>query len=175
MKLLLETWRKYLAEVGDSSVKHYGFKLSYPEKIKDIDDYVSFKFESDAGHKYNVNFNLDIGPPGKVPWEISFDVNDSIEMTRENEPLKIMSTIVAVIKEFIATPQYNKGNLKFVFEGTRKGAEFLMPMEEPTSRTKLYTRFLKKNMPYGTKVEQIGNVVKFEVPSEDNIETPEGE
>ena len=106
---------------------------------------------------------------------ISFDMDDSIEMTGENEPLKIMSTIVAVIKEFIATPEYNKGNLKFVFEGTRKGAEFLMPMEKPTARTKLYTRFLKKNMPPGTKVEEIGNVVKFEVPSEDNIETPEGE
>ena len=31
-----------------------------------------------------------------------------------------MSTVVAVIKEFIATPEYHKGNLKFVFEGIPK-------------------------------------------------------
>jgi hypothetical protein len=43
-------------------------------------------------------------------------------------------------------------------------------MEKPTSRTKLYTRFLKKNMPPGTKVEEIGNIVKFEVPSEEDKE-----
>ena len=160
----MEHWKKYLAEIGDSSVEPYPFKLH--KQFNDGD--VFFEFKSDAGSQYYVNFTLGIVPPGEVPWEISFDVDDSIEMTLENEPLKIMSTIVAVIKEFIATPQYNKGNLKFVFEGTRKGAEFLMPMEKPTSRTKLYTRFLKKNMPPGTKVEEIGNIVKFEVPSEED-------
>jgi hypothetical protein len=166
MKLLMEQWKKYLAEIGDSSVEPYPFKLH--RQFNDGD--VFFEFKSGTGSQYYVNFAQSIGPPGEVPWEISFDVDDSIEMTNENEPLKIMSTIVAVIKEFIATPQYNKGTLKFVFEGTRKGAEFLMPMEKPTSRTKLYTRFLKKNMPPGTKVEEIGNVVKFEVPSEEDKE-----
>ena len=166
MKLLMEQWKKYLAEVGDSSVEPYPFKLH--KQFRDGE--VFFEFKSDAGSHYYVGFAESIGPPGEVPWEISFDVDDSIEMTHENEPLKIMSTIVAVIKEFIATPQYHKGNLKFAFEGTRKGAEALMPMEEPTSRTKLYTRFLKKNMPPGTEIEQIGNIVKFEVPLEDDAE-----
>jgi hypothetical protein len=50
-----------------------------------------------------------------------------------------------------------------------------MPLDKPTSRTRLYTRFLKKNMPPGTKIEEMGNVVKFEVPPEDEDETSEGE
>jgi hypothetical protein len=56
-----------------------------------------------------------------------------------------------------------------VFEGTRKGIELIMSPDKPTSRTRLYTRFLKKNMPPGTKIEEMGNVVKFEVPPEDDI------
>ena len=102
----MEQWKRYLTEIGDSSVEPYPFKLH--SQFNDGD--VFFEFKSGAGSQYYVNFTLGIGPPGEVPWEISFDVDDSIEMTGENEPLKIMSTIVAVIKEFIATPQYHKGN-----------------------------------------------------------------
>lgn len=166
MKLLIENFKKYLNEVGDLSVDPYPFKLH--KQFRDGD--LFFEFKSEAGSQYYVTFAQSLGPPGEVPWEISFDVDDSIEMTHENEPLKIMSTVVAIIKEFIAAPQYHKGNLKFVFEGTRKGAELFSPMEEPSSRTKLYTRFLKKNMPPGTEIEQIGNVVKFEVPPENDEE-----
>ena len=90
-------------------------------------------------------------------------------MTHGNEPLKIMSTIVAVIKKFIATPEYHEGNLKFVFEGIPKSGS-IDSTWLPTKRTNLYMKFLKKNMPAGTEVEQIGNVVKFEVPSGEDEE-----
>ena len=174
MKLLIEQWKKYLAEIGDLSIDPYQFQLhqAFP-----ADDQYFYTFTTDSGLQYYVGFDNDkLLGMGALPWNIVFDVGDeaSIEMTHENEPLKIMSTIVAIIKEFIDTPEYHGGNLKFVYEGSRKGKEYLMTMDKPTSRTKLYTRFLKKNMPPGTKVEEIGNVVKFEVPPEDNVETPEG-
>jgi hypothetical protein len=171
----MEQWKRYLAEIGDLSIDPYPFKLhnAFP-----ADDQYFYEFTTDSGLQYYVGFDNDkLLGKGKLPWNIVFDVGDegSIEMTYGNEPLKIMSTIVAVIKEFIDTPEYHGGNLKFVFEGTRKGREFIMPLDKPTSRTRLYTRFLKKNMPPGTKIEEMGNVVKFEVPPEDEDETSEGE
>ena len=71
MKLLMEQWKKYLAEIGDSSVEPYPFKLH--RQFNDGD--VFFEFKSDTGSQYYVNFNLGIGPPGEVPWEISFDAS----------------------------------------------------------------------------------------------------
>jgi hypothetical protein len=165
MKLLMENFKKYLNEIGDLSVEPYPFKLH--KQFRDGE--VFFEFKSDAGSQYYVGFAEKIGPPGEVPWEISFDVDESTELTHENEPLKIMSTVVATIKEFIATPQYHKGNLKFVFEGIPKSGS-IDSTWVPTKRTNLYMRYLKKNMPPATEIEQIGNVVKFEVPSENDEE-----
>jgi hypothetical protein len=172
MKLLLETWKKYLTEIcGDTDP--YDFK--FHNQFSDGD--VHFEFETDTGSQYYVNFTQGIGPRDEVPWEISFDVDDSIEMTGENEPLKIMSTVVAVIKEFIDTPEYNKGHLKFVFEGTRKPEELIMPLRKATARTKLYLKCLEKFIPEGC-IEVNGNIVKFEVPPEggtcETSETSEG-
>jgi|TARA_A100001011_G_scaffold226822_1_gene234834 hypothetical protein len=169
MKLLMEQWKKYLAEIGDLSIDPYPFKLhnAFP-----ADDQYFYEFITDSGLQYYVGFDNDkLLGKGKLPWNIVFDVGDdgSTEMTNENEPLKIMSTIVAVIREFINTPEYHEGNLKFVFEGIPKSGS-VDAMWLPTKRTNLYMKFLQKNMPPGTKVEQVGNVVKFEVPSEDEEE-----
>ena len=59
MKLLMEQWKKYLAEIGDSSVEPYPFKLH--RQFNDGD--VFFEFKSDTGLQYYVNFTLGIGPP----------------------------------------------------------------------------------------------------------------
>jgi hypothetical protein len=42
-----------------------------------------------------------------------------------------------------------------------------------TQRTRLYKIFLEKNMPPGTKVEELGtNVIAFTVPEEQKDEAP---
>jgi GTP:adenosylcobinamide-phosphate guanylyltransferase len=80
---------------------------------------VFFEFKSDAGSHYYVGFaeRLDHLEKCLGKYLLMLMIH---RMTHENEPLKIMSTVVATIKEFIATPQYHKGNLKFVFEGIPK-------------------------------------------------------
>ena len=169
MKLLMENFKKYLNEIGDLSVEPYPFKL---QAAFHGDDQYFYEFTTDSGLRYYVGFDNDkLLGKGALPWNIVFDVGDdgSTEMTNENEPLKIMSTIVAVIKKFIDTPEYHEGNLKFVFEGIPKSGS-IDSTWLPTKRTNLYMKFLQKNMPPGTKVEQVGNVVKFEVPSEDEEE-----
>ena len=171
MKLLMENFKKYLNEIGDLSVEPYPFTL---DQVYKEDGEVFYGFTTDAGSKYSVGFAKDIGPPDEIPWSITFDVEDSIEMTHENQPLKIMSTIVEVIKEFIASPDLNQGDLKFVFEGIPKPEDtdtdtgwdpFSSTRDIPTStqtgRTKLYLKFLKKNLPEFWRYKIAGENVIF--------------
>ena len=164
MKLLMENFRKYLNEIGDLSVAPYDFEFAFEE-----DEEVYYEFTTDAGTKYDVSFVRFQFPVGERTvaedmWVISFEIGGDVIMTQENEPLKIMSTIVAVIKDFVASPKLNKGIRKYIFEGTPKEVEDL---DDQSARTKLYMRYLKKNMPAGTRVEVTGeNKVFFELPEE---------
>jgi hypothetical protein len=142
MKLLMEQWRKYLNEIGDLFFEPYPFKYD-----QTYEGAVFYTFTTDAGSRYDVGFTNQYDNPEEEPWTIGFDVEDSTEMTNENQPLKIMSTIVAVINEFIHTPKLNEGNLKFVFEGIPKLDHDDIDFAAQTGRTKLYLKFLKKNLP----------------------------
>jgi len=160
MKLLMENFKKYLNEIGDLSVEPYPFTL---DQVYKEDGEVFYGFTTDAGSKYSVGFTKDIGPPDEIPWSIVFDVEDSIEMTHENQPLKIMSTIVDVIKEFIGSPDLNQGDLKFVFEGIPKTGEMrqFQNQTEKTSRTKMYLRFLRQHLPESWRYRIAGENVIF--------------
>jgi len=147
MKLLMENFRKYLNEIGDLSVAPYDFKFAFEE-----DEEVYYEFTTDAGTKYDVSFVLFQFPVGERTvaedlWLISFEIGGDVIMTQENEPLKIMSTIVAVLKDFVASPKLNKGNLKFIFEGIPKLDNDDVDPAAQTGRTKLYLSFLEKNLP----------------------------
>ena len=143
MKLLMESWRGYLNEIGDLSVPPY----PPPYPVKTYEGAVFYTFTTDAGSRYDVGFTNQYDNPEEEPWTITFDVEDSTEMTNENQPLKIMSTIVAVINEFIHTPKLNEGNLKFVFEGIPKLDHDDIDFAAQTGRTKLYLKFLEKSLP----------------------------
>jgi len=160
MKLLMENFKKYLNEIGDLSVEPYPFTL---DQVYKEDGEVFYGFTTDAGSKYSVGFTKDIGPPDEIPWSITFDVEDSIEMTHENQPLKIMSTIMEVIKEFIADPDLNQGDLKFVFEGIPKSNEFRQFDNQTgqTSRTKMYLKFLRQHLPEFWRYRIAGENVIF--------------
>ena len=167
----MEQWKKYLTEIGDLSVEPYPFTLDHVYKA---DGEVFYGFTTDAGSKYSVGFAKDIGPPDEMPWIITFDVEDSTAMTHENQPLKIMSTIVEVIKEFIADPDLNQGDLKFVFEGIPKLGDDDIDYSAQTGRTKMYLKFLEKNLPGDFKFSlphPKSNVVKFGKETKKN-ETP---
>ena len=162
MKLLFENWRGYLQEIGEASLAPYDF-----ESVFSGEEEVWYNFNSSAGDPalgsdYVVKFTS--GGPGYPDdvWDIAFEANETVATTDEGQPLKIMSTVVAIVKDFIARPQLNRGLRKYVFMGVGKSDE---EGRERTSRTKMYMRFLKKNMPEGTKIREAGeNVIFFEVP-----------
>ena len=133
MKLLFESWRGYLKEIGDASVPPYEFVSS--------DD-------PEAGLDYVVEFERGVAPPYKdlrYLWYINYDAGGGHGgLTGEGQPLKIMSTVIAIIQDFIDNPEANQGIKRFRFTGTTKDNE---SARAQTQRTKLYLRFLEKNLP----------------------------
>jgi len=173
MKLLFENWRGYLQEIGEASLEPYDF-----ESVFSGEEEVWYNFNSSAGDPalgsdYVVKFTTGGPAVGDDAWDISFEANETVQTTNEGQPLKIMATVVAIVKDFIDRPELNRGMRKFVFMGVGKADE---EGPERTSRTKMYMRFLKKNMPDGTKIREAGeNVIFFEVPGSDEEELDEND
>ena len=164
MKLLMENWRGYLKEIGEASLEPYDF-----DQVYDDEEQVNYVFVSSdepmQGSEYVVKFTTGQPGSGDDAWDLSFEANETVATTDEGQPLKIMSTVVAIVKDFIDRPELNRGMRKFVFMGVGKSDE---EGRDRTSRTKMYMRFLKKNMPEGTKIREAGeNVIFFEVPADE--------
>jgi len=165
----MENWRGYLQEIGEASLEPYDFNQVYNETEEVRYAFVSgdltaaaARFPHTKGSEYIVKFITGQPGSGDDAWDISFEANERVATTDEGQPLKIMSTVVAIVKDFIDRPELNRGMRKFVFMGVGKADE---EGRDRTSRTKMYMRFLKKNMPAGTKISEAGeNVIFFEVP-----------
>jgi len=136
-----------LNEIGDLSQEPY--KWSAFDKAKDSSDPYSFyDFSTDNGTKYQVVFNREVF--GKtVNYDMSFVAKSkdgkgfsTDALTGDNEPFKIMSTIVDITREQIK----KAGDVEFItFEPTKgktgeEGAK-------GNTRSKLYKIIIKKNFP----------------------------
>lgn len=79
-----------------------------------------------------------IGP--NLPWEISFKVNDSTDLTKANEPFRILSTVLEAVKDFFERYSKEAGEMPSGFSFTAKDKE--------PGRSKVYTKLVQK---FGTK------------------------
>ena len=79
-----------------------------------------------------------IGP--MLPWEISFRVNDSTDLTQANEPFKILSTVLEAVKDFFVRYASEAGEMP-------SGFSFSAKDKEP-GRSKVYMKLVQK---FGTK------------------------
>ena len=167
MKLLIESWRNYLKEIGDASAEPFDWELGSNDE-----DEVEYNFVSsddpngEDGSDYQVFFKTGTTwedseyVKREVPiWSVDFEANRSMKQTGEGHPLRIMSTIVAIVSDFISRPEVNRGILRFVFEGIDKGGE--VGSKGQTARTKMYLRFLKKNLPANFEFRIAGDNIIF--------------
>ena len=136
-----------LNEIGDLSQVPYKWK-TFPKPEGSNDPYSYYDFSTDNGTKYQVIFNRE--EFGKtVNYDMSFVAKgkdgkgfSADALTGDNEPLKIMSTIVDITKEQIK----KAGDVEFItFEPTKgktgeEGAK-------GNTRSKLYKIIIKKNFP----------------------------
>ena len=134
-------------EIGDLSQEPY--KWSAFTKPKDSSDpYTYYDFNTGNGTKYQVIFNRE--EFGKtVNYDMSFVAKgkdgkgfSADALTGDNEPLKIMSTIVDITREQIK----KAGDVEFItFEPTKgKAGE---EGAKGNTRSKLYKIIIKKNFP----------------------------
>ena len=136
-----------LNEIGDLSQVPYKWK-TFPKPEGSNDPYSYYDFSTDNGTKYQVIFNRE--EFGKtVNYDMSFvakgkDGKDfsADALTGDNEPFKIMSTIVDITRDQIK----KAGDVEFItFEPTKgktgeEGAK-------GNTRSKLYKIIIKKNFP----------------------------
>ena len=134
-------------EIGDLYQEPY--KWSAFAKPKDSSDpYTYYDFNTDNGTKYQVIFNRE--EFGKtVNYDMSFVAKgkdgkgfSADALTGDNEPLKVMSTIVDITREQIK----KAGDVEFItFEPTKgKSGE---EGAKGNTRSKLYKIIIKKNFP----------------------------
>ena len=177
MKVLFENWRGYLQEIGDASAEPFDWALGPNDEDEVVYDFVSSDDPSgDEGSDYEVKFAKDITWKSdeyvkrEVPvWSLDFEADGDVKQTGEGHPLRIMSTVVAIVNDFISRPGLNRGLLDFVFEGIDKSGE--VGSEGQTSRTKLYLRFLKKNLPDNFEFRIAGdNIIFFGAKDEEELD-----
>jgi len=134
-------------EIGDLSQEPY--KWSAFAKPKDsLDPYTYYDFSTDNGTKYQVVFNREVF--GKtVNYNMSFVAKgkdgkgfSTDALTGDNEPFKIMSTVVDITREQIN----NAGDVEFITFEPTKGKTGEEGAKDST-RGKLYKIIIKKNFP----------------------------
>ena len=136
-----------LNEIGDLSQAPYKWK-TFPKPEGSNDPYSYYDFSTDNGTKYQVIFNRE--EFGKtVNYDMSFVAKgkdgkgfSADALTGDNEPLKIMSTIVDITREQIK----KAGDVEFITFEPTKGKTGEEGAKENT-RSKLYKIIIKKNFP----------------------------
>ena len=136
-----------LNEIGDLSQVPYKWK-TFPKPEGSNDPYSYYDFSTDNGTKYQVIFNRE--EFGKtVNYDMSFVAKgkdgkgfSADALTGDNEPLKIMSTIVDITREQIK----KAGDVEFITFEPTKGKTGEEGAKENT-RSKLYKIIIKKNFP----------------------------
>jgi len=179
MKLLIESWRNYLKEIGDASAEPFDWELGSNDEYEVEYNFVSSDDPNgEDGSDYQVFFKQSTTwedgeyVKRKVPiWTLDFEANASMKQTGEGHPLRIMSTVVAIVNDFISNPEVNRGILRFVFEGIDKGGE--AGSKGQTTRTKMYLRFLKKNLPANFEIGIAGDNIIFFGPKKETEEEEE--
>jgi hypothetical protein len=161
-----------LNEIGDLSQKPYDWKAEFDKSDEENDVYT---FTTDSGTKYEVNLYNYIGT--RSVWELEFLAQHGIrgmsskQLTGGNEPLKIMSTIVDIVKSFI---EY-KGDVDSILYSPTKGKTGEEDAKGNT-RAKLYKIIIQKNFPKA-KISGIDDI-KVDVSAykaEDMFETIVGD
>jgi hypothetical protein len=145
--MTFRNWTDSLNEIGDLSQKSYNWEY-FPKPKESKDPYFYYDFTTNSGTKYQVIFYREV--LGKtVNYDMSFvakgkdDKGFSTDsLTGDNEPFKIMSTIVDITKEQIK----RAGDVEFITFEPTKGKTGEEGAKDNT-RSKLYKTIIKKNFP----------------------------
>ena len=172
MKLLFESWRRYLNEVSFSSDKAYyvdGPDEDYEGNViytfTDMENPEGASLDDVIKNMYTVTFRAARAPErleaNMIAWEIDFKRSGSpsgkefSQLTGENRAIRVLSTVIEAIKQFIDSQESSPEGQKrlFMFSGT--------PVDDEqdsgytvTKRTRIYKVALQRQLPSGWSVSE---------------------
>jgi hypothetical protein len=143
-------------EIGDASAKAYKWKA---EK-KDY-DFSRYGFKTPSGLIYKVFFQ-DMNPHDiSGRYEVTFTANGSDnEETNAGEMYSVMSTVVAIVKDFI---KWNEMTSVITYTPIKRD-------KDDTRRAKLYNAYIKRQLGGSSKVVRQGDEVNIVLQKRNQME-----
>lgn len=149
MKLKRILKKTALREVGDTA-EGYDFSVSRSAITDEGKVDYRYSFESKEGYSYVVQIEQD--PHGRPYPEVYFFTVEKLDdMTGENDPFNVISTVVNCLKHFVEdakTKGFNIEAVRFESEPKRSESSF-----GETARDRVYKQFIKKQFP-SAKIEK---------------------
>lgn len=132
--------RDILKEVGEGTATPYKYKITY----KDPGEEIQYEFTTDSKLKYEISIAHHPITRNKTRLIIAFKAitGNYDTITNKGEQFKIMSTVVAAVKEYIAQVP-NAVELSFTPSKETEGDD---------RRANLYKAYIAKQLP-GSKIE----------------------
>ena len=170
-----------IREIGETTAKPYPLT----RKEQDFIDIANYGFKTDSGTEYVVRIQKEDSPSerGTVEYEVAFYTSvegvRSPDYSREvNDPknlYRVMATVVAAVKQEIAEDGKQRipvsalqiePSKRIIRQPGSSGAYKFDTSD--MRRYKLYTAYIEKNMPPGSKVKSLpdGSVIRVTLPTE---------
>ena len=131
--------RDILKEVGEGTAKPYKYSVDYEE-----DKAIRYKFKTDSKIEYIINIGQYLVTRNKVRLIVAFKTKtgDYDTITNKGEQFRIMATVVAAVKEYLAKVP-NAVEISFTPSKETEGDD---------RRANLYKAYITKQLP-GSKIE----------------------
>ena len=144
-------WKMHASEAGSGRNE-----MNTANNGRETYQAVLYRFEASTGDDYEVSFtlltNVKSGLPGSLPdpgnpahyfWDISFDVDGEVDMTRMHD-MRVLPTIAKIIADFYVDvlPKLHDSDVKtFGFVGVRESHR---DAKAQSKRTRVYLGMIKR-------------------------------
>lgn len=145
-----------LDEIGDASAEPYKWKAHPKSKLFKSHQYI-YTFTTEKGTEYKAEFTYSApeGEKGNTLYGFDFstdvepeEYSKGFEVTNEGVPLRVMSTIVQILKDFIT--KNPTASIEYYADETFSG---------DARRAKLYMAYVRKLLPSNYEVVEKGDDV----------------
>lgn len=157
-----------LYEIGDASARPFPYKQTYgksAEEWKGSDNnIVLYEFKTTKGANYQVSFDIDPlwMKENSIYVEVDFTVDGSMDDTNLGEQYQVMSTITAIVLEFIEEWQkrwyisrIDMSPIKSTDGGDDDDSSDDIVDPTDSRRGKLYLAYIRKQLPKLSKPYQV--------------------
>lgn len=168
-----------LNEIGDASARPFLYKRTHGKSSKEYqgkdDNIVLYAFRTSKGTNYEVSFAMTPSAFGEnsIYVEVYFDVDGLMDDTNLNEQYQVMSTITAIVLEFIEEWQkrwyISRIDMSPVISTDDGDDDVIDPTD--SRRGKLYLAYIRKQLPKLSKPYQV-QVYSYEFRIQPQFDNP---